>query len=68
MMVEGDPRTAFAYASREVRDFWQTHERWTFAEFATQQGIHDAALEEKAARARDRRREASNRAEERRKR
>lgn len=66
MMVEGDPRTAFAYASREVRDYWQTHERWTFAEFAVQAGIQDAALEDKAARARDRRRAAMNRAEERR--
>lgn len=66
MMLEGDPRTAFAYASREVRDYWQTHERWTFAEFAVQHGIADAALEEKAERAKRRRRDAMNRAEERR--
>ena len=66
MMLEGDPRTAFAYASQEVRDFFETHDRLTFAEFAVQAGVQDAALEERAARAARARLDAMRRAESRR--
>ena len=66
MMLEGDPRTAFAYASQEVRDFFETHDRLTFAEFAVQAGVQDAALEERAARAARARLDAMRRAERRR--
>lgn len=65
MMLEGDPVTAFRYASEEVRRFWEGQPRYTFAEWAVQAGVQDAALEERARKAKGRLRDAMTRGEER---
>lgn len=56
-LFEGPARSAYYYASRELRDHWESvGGRQTFAEFAVQRGIADAkmtARARKAAAARD---------------
>lgn len=55
-LFEGPARTAYYYASRELRDFWENNPRLSFSEFAVQRGILDAKTRARAAaaaRARD---------------
>ena len=68
VIMEADPVTAYYYASEEVRRYWESHPgaRMTFAEYAEQAGMDgDRAITEAAEKARQRRRTAAARAEER---
>lgn len=64
-MLEGDPATAYRYASEEVRRYWDGHPRRTFAEFALEAVGEDPALQAQVERQARRARDAAVRAEER---
>jgi hypothetical protein len=64
-LFEGPARVAFYYASRELRDHWESiGGRPTFAEFAVARGIDDAKTRARAAAASRARDDAANRADE----
>lgn len=47
-LFEGPARVAYHYASRELRDYWEEHERLSFSEFAIERGITDAKMTKRA--------------------
>lgn len=65
-LFEGPSRIAYYYASRELRDHWDTlpKGRQTFAEFAVDRGVADAKMTARARTAAAAREDARNRADE----
>lgn len=65
-LFEGPARVAYYYASRELRDHWDSlpNGRQTFAEFAVERGVADAKMAERARKAAAARDDARNRADE----
>lgn len=64
VLMAGPARTAYYYASEEVRTVWAARPRITFAEFAVQRGVVDAKMVARARAASRARDDASMRAEE----
>jgi hypothetical protein len=64
VLFTGPANRGYYFASRELRDFWESHPRITYAEFAVERGLTDPKLVEAAAKAPGAREDARTRAEE----
>lgn len=62
---EGPAADAYYYASEELRTWWETHPRESFAEYALRHGITDRKTQQRALAAQEAREKAARRSEER---
>lgn len=63
-LFSGPARQAYYYASRELRDYWETHPRLAFEEFAEAAGVRSAKIRQRAEASRQSRESARRLAEE----